>query len=135
MYASQSISFSYNPLLVIIPPPIIKTPSSIPLPGLFTVLSIILHINLALLASLDHIKLRFRISHVQLHPLSYQLSYALSAVAPTLSLLLQRPWQSTVWWSMTGAVVFTTHSVMSAIEEGNKNVSELESMKYVAPGA
>ena len=129
----QLLSFRDNPLSVIVPPATPGPSSSIPLPGLFTILSLLVHINLAFLAFMDYIKPRFHTSHV--HPISYQLSYALSAVAPTLSLFLRRPWQSTIWWGLTTTVVFTAQSIMESINEGNKDISELESMKYVAFGA
>ncbi|RDB17986.1 hypothetical protein Hypma_000746 [Hypsizygus marmoreus] len=131
----QILSFYENPLLVMVP---LATPGpnhSLPLPKMFTLLSIVLHTNLVVFVFLDDIRNRFQLSDADFHPLSFQLSYVLAAVAPTLSLFLRRPWQSTIWWTLTELVVFTVQTVMELINEGNESISELEAMRYVAPGA
>jgi len=117
----QLTTFKNNPLLTIYP---IRGPApSIPLPVIFTILSLFIHLNLAFSFSLETIKL------------PYQLMYSLSAVAPTLSLFLQKPWQTTVWWCVTPLVVYINQTVMDAFQETVQGISDLEQMKYTAPGA
>ncbi|KIM43219.1 hypothetical protein M413DRAFT_26388 [Hebeloma cylindrosporum] len=121
-FISQLVSFTNNPLLAIYP---IRGPEpSIPLPGVFTILSLFIHLNLALLFSSGKIR-----------PLPYQLLYTLSAVAPTLSLFLQKPWQITVWWCITPLMVYLNQTVMDAFQQSIQGIADLEQMKYTAPGA
>ncbi|KAJ7134661.1 hypothetical protein C8R44DRAFT_870267 [Mycena epipterygia] len=113
-----------SPLLALFPVRDAPDPDPpIPYPGIFTLLALALHANLAL--------------HLHPHiyaPLSYSLVYALAAVAPTLSLFLGRSWQATVWAAFPALVVALTHSVHSTLQEGDVALTELESLKYRAPG-
>ncbi|KAG5636188.1 hypothetical protein H0H81_008894 [Sphagnurus paluster] len=109
--------------------------ADIPLPALFTLFNILVHLNLALIAFRDNARVRLVASEYALHPIPYQLSYAVTAVPPTLSMFLRRSWQSTTWWGLTMGVVFTVQTVTKSIDEGNESISELESLRYVAPGA
>ena len=118
------------------PSPTSSDPSlDIPLPVAFTLLNIIIHLNVAFIAFEDDIRLRSRISEVALHPLPYQLSYAIAAVPFTLSLFLRKPWQSSSWWSLTLVMVFIVQTVTSSIIQGNESISELETLRYRSPGA
>ncbi|KAJ6559156.1 hypothetical protein DFH09DRAFT_1162073 [Mycena vulgaris] len=100
----------------------------LPCPALFTFLALFLHANLAL---------RF---HPHPHPflaplpLSYPLSYALAAVAPTLALFLAHSWPATAWAAAPALVVALAHSVHGTLREGDEALAELESLKYRAPG-
>lgn len=124
-----------NPLLAIFPANLPEEIPSIPYPVIATLLSLTIHINLAALAFSGDSQTRVRFGDFDVHPIPYQLLYVISAVAPTLSLFLRRSWQSTAWWSLTAAVVFTVHTVTGSIDRGNESIAELETMKYVAPGA
>ncbi|TEB39799.1 hypothetical protein FA13DRAFT_1724020 [Coprinellus micaceus] len=62
-------------------------------------------------------------------PVSFALTYALSAVGPTLSLFLGKPWQTTGWWMASLVIAYVTHT------ESRNGVAEVEGMRYVAPGA
>jgi hypothetical protein len=95
---------------------------------LFALLALALHANLALLL---HPNLLLRLYPL---PLSYSLSYALSAVAPSLSLFLARSWQATAWAALPVLVVALTHSVHSTLQEGDEALAELETLQYRAPG-
>ena len=118
----QLVTFKHNPLLAIYP---IRGPEpSIPLPAIFTILSLFIHLNLILLFSSGGIR-----------PLPYQLLYSLSAVAPTLSLCLQKPWQITLWWCITPLMVYLNQTVMDAFQQSIQGIADLEQMKYTAPGA
>ncbi|RXW22502.1 hypothetical protein EST38_g3369 [Candolleomyces aberdarensis] len=112
----------------------VSSPSDSPLP-LSTILTLIyigVHVNLLLLCRSPLFNLFF-IELVK--PLPFDLTYALSAVGPALSLFLQKPWQTTVWWCFNPLIVFITQTVVEAIEAGNNSVAELEGMRYTAPGA
>jgi hypothetical protein len=109
--------------------PSARQDSPLPLSTAFSVLSVLLQINFGLLLdpppALDASPL----------PLPPQLAFALSAVAPVLSLLLQRPWQTIVWWLVTlivGAIVFL---MKRFIGEGEEEIRALEKLKYHAKGA
>jgi len=117
------VTFKNNPLLAIYP--IRGGPEqSIPLPVIFTILSLFIHLNLALIFSPGRIR-----------PLPYQLLYRLSAVAPTLSLFLQKPWQTTVWWCITPLMVYLNQTFMDAFQQSIQGIADLEQLKYTAPGA
>ncbi|KAF8964402.1 hypothetical protein BDZ97DRAFT_1660267 [Flammula alnicola] len=128
----QLSTFNRNPLLVIYP--IRGLAASVPLPYVFTVLSLFVHLNLALFFYSDEIRIHLRLSETPT-PLSYQLLYSLSAVAPTLSLFLLKPWQTTVWWCITPMVVLIVQVVMDALQQSIQGIADLENMKYTAPGA
>ncbi|KAF5382561.1 hypothetical protein D9615_002868 [Tricholomella constricta] len=100
-FALQIFSSFKNPLLAIIPPETHDVTEDIPLPIAFTFLNLILHLNLALVAFRDEIRVRYNVSDEFMHPLPYQLSYAIAAVPPTLAMFLRRSWQSSVWWGLT----------------------------------
>ncbi len=123
-----------NPLLVIFPEETPSAASTIPLATVFTLLSLFVHLNLALLFHPDEVRTFLKLTHNP-KPLSYSLLYALSAVAPTLSLFLRLPWQTTLWWLLTALIVFVVQTVIDAIESGTQSISELESKRYVARGA
>jgi len=121
-----------SPIMVLIPALHPDPDPPIPLPTLFTLLSLYLHLNLALLLHPNEVRARI---DIEIRSLSYQLSYVLAAVAPALCIFLGRSWQTVTWWSLTGTIVFVTHTVQESINRGNESISELEAMRYVAPGA
>ena len=102
---------------------------------MFSFLSLLLHANLYLLAFLGNVKTGLQIADIDVRPLSYALCYTLAAIAPTLSVFLQRAWQSSVWWGSTLAMIFVVQNVTEAIARGIESISRLETMKYVAHGA
>ncbi|KDR82804.1 hypothetical protein GALMADRAFT_134357 [Galerina marginata CBS 339.88] len=130
----QLITFNQNPLLTVFP--IQGTESSIPLPAIFTLLAVYIHANLIIMFFANEFRVRFQFQFSNLvGPLSYQFLYLLSAVAPTLCLFLQKPWQAILWWCTTPLMVFIVHAVMDAIQQSNQGIADLETMKYKAPGA
>jgi hypothetical protein len=124
-----------NPLLAIFPLATPEITPSIPYPIFATLLSLTIHVNLMAVAFSGDLPTRLQFGDFDIRPFSYQLSYVIAAVAPTLSLFLRRSWQSTTWWGLTVAVVFTVHMVAGSIDRGNASIAELETMKYIAPGA
>jgi hypothetical protein len=97
-------------------------------------LSLFIHANLALFLCSDDAKVRLSIPET-LTPLSYRLLYLLCAVAPTLSLFLNKPWQTTVWWCSTLLVVTMVQTVLDSVQQNIQGIADLETMKYSAPGA
>ncbi|KAK0202002.1 hypothetical protein DFS33DRAFT_1038454 [Desarmillaria ectypa] len=85
---------------------------------------------LTLLVLLIHVNLLLHIHHVA--QVSYQLTYVLSLVAPTLCLFLGSP---VAWWCVTPAVVFVVQSIQDGLDRGTESIAALESMKYHALGA
>lgn len=116
-----------NPLLVLFSSKQPDTPIPLLLP--FTLLAVLIHLDLGLLLYPD----RSRLTDVA--PLSYLPLFGLSALSPFLSILLGRHWLTVAWWSVTGGVVWLAHSVQRWINQGAQSILELEKMKYVAPGA
>ncbi|KAH0586197.1 hypothetical protein H2248_007456 [Termitomyces sp. 'cryptogamus'] len=131
----QIISLFNNPLLTIFPTTILDTTPEIPLPIPFTLLNMFLHFNLALVTFPTELRSLNIFSEAALHSFPYQLTYAVAAVPPTLSMFLRKSWQSTAWWGVTILVVFTVQTVTYSINKGNESISELESMRYVSRGA
>lgn len=109
----------------------------IPLPKVFTVIALGLHINLSFRIHPARLRNAFQRLGADVHvqPLSYQLSYAIAAVAPTLCLFIGRPWTTIIWWSIAAFVTFVVQTVQDSIDQGNEGIATLESMKYIAPGA
>jgi hypothetical protein len=71
-------------------------------------------------------------SHVRLPQVTTMLG--LSAVAPTLSLLMGKTWQTVLWWSITPAVGMLMMLLKCWIEQGEEDIRNLEKMKYDARG-
>ncbi|KAJ6508723.1 hypothetical protein C8R45DRAFT_968465 [Mycena sanguinolenta] len=111
--------------------PVSTTEPDPPCPTLFALLALALHANLALLL---HPNLLLRLHPTVPLPLSYSLSYLLSAVAPSLSVFLARSWQAIAWAALPLLVVGLTHSVHSTLREGDEALAELETLQYRAPG-
>jgi hypothetical protein len=102
---------------------------SIPLSVPFTLLAIAIHLNLALLLYPD------RESITDIPSFSYQTLFGLSVVAPCLCFFLGRELITVTWWGAATGVVWLAHTVQRWIDMESESISELEGMKYVAPGA
>ncbi|KAJ7209723.1 hypothetical protein GGX14DRAFT_108055 [Mycena pura] len=116
-----------SPLAALFPPAV---PDSIPWPVAFTFYSICIHAQLLFrlhpsLSAMPYPVLYF----------PYPVLYLAAGIAPTLSLLLARTWQTTLWAAVPALVVAITHSVHSTMQEGDAALAELELLKYRAPGA
>ncbi|KAF8903136.1 hypothetical protein CPB84DRAFT_1774955 [Gymnopilus junonius] len=112
------ISFKYSPLLAIFP----------------AILALYVHLHLVFMFFSTDIQARFRLAEpVKFH--SFQLLFLLSAVAPVLCLFLYKPWQTLLWWCLTPLVIFIAQTVTDAIQQNNQGISDLETLKYTAPGA
>ena len=120
-----------NPLLAIFSPK--EAILSTPLRVIFNVSSLLIHYFLAF-----NLSSQFR---VYFYPysdptsLSYRFLYSTSLLAPTTSLFFEIPWKVAIWWSYTPLVVFAVHRVTNSIENIDREIANLEGMKYKAPGA
>ncbi|KAJ3502888.1 hypothetical protein NLJ89_g8685 [Agrocybe chaxingu] len=128
----QLTSFNHNPLVTVFP--LTSKETALPLPIVFIILSLFIHLNLVLCFCAEDARVFLQLA-APVNPLSYQSLYLLSAVAPTLSIYLGKPWQTSVWWCTTPAMVFIVQTVMDTIEQSNENIADLETMKYKAAGA
>ncbi|KAF5360907.1 hypothetical protein D9756_004897 [Leucocoprinus leucothites] len=123
-----------NPVLIIFPEDTPSPRSTIPFATGFTLLALFIHLNLAILFHPDEVRTHLQLTHNP-KPLSYGMLYALSAVSPTLSLFLRLSWQTTAWWLFTTVIVFVVQSAMDTVESSTRDISELESIRYVSKGA
>ena len=97
-------------------------------------LTFLIHLNL----SLSLLPPRICKYGIDIHlpsPLSFSLTYALSAVAPTLCLFIGHTWKTMLWWCITPAMVYTIQAVKISIYEARESISTLEGLKFRAPGA
>lgn len=106
---------------------------SIPLRVVFSASSFFIHYHLAfILSSQFHDYFYPNSDHT---PVSYRFLYSISVLAPTTSLFFEIPWKVAIWWSYTPLVVFAVHRVTNSIENIDREIANLEGMKYKAPGA
>ncbi|KAJ3510586.1 hypothetical protein NMY22_g15937 [Coprinellus aureogranulatus] len=122
----------------VFPIPASADSTPIPLSTLLTLVYILLHVNLLVVCRLPLLANLPQQLSPNLHaitPLSFGLTYAVSAVGPALALFLGKPWQTTAWWFLTTFIAYVAQTVVEAIEEGRNGVAEVEGMRYVAPGA
>ncbi|KAF8349423.1 hypothetical protein F5887DRAFT_493461 [Amanita rubescens] len=103
-------------------------------PTFLLLLTFLIHVNLFLYL----LPPRIRKHGIDIHlpsPVSFGLTYVVSAVAPTLCLFLGHSWQTALWWCITPAMVYAVQAVKMSIYEANESLSTLEGLKYCAPGA
>ena len=120
-----------NPLIAIFSPK--ESILSVPLRIIFSMPSFLIHYLLAVILSSQFRDYFYPYSDPT--PISYQILYSVSMLAPTISLCSQIPWKVAIWWSYTPLLVFVVHRVTDSIEDINSKIVNLEAMKYRAPGA
>ncbi|PPR04089.1 hypothetical protein CVT24_010662 [Panaeolus cyanescens] len=129
----QLLTFQSNPLLAVFPHQ--ETSPSLPLPGIFVVVSLFIHFNLMLCSMTEERRQSIGVPSNLFLPLSFGFLYTLAAVAPTLSLFLQRSWQTTIWSCVTLVVVYFNQGIMDTIQKSEQSIAELHSLRYNAKGA
>ncbi|TFK64643.1 hypothetical protein BDN72DRAFT_846410 [Pluteus cervinus] len=107
---------------------------SIPLSRVFTLVSLIIHFDLLRSIYPDE-QGSTTLLDVSVPTTPIYISYCITTIPTILSLSLSCPWQTTTWWSVPIVMTFLTHFVKESIRQGRSLLSELESKKYVAPGA
>ena len=120
-----------NPFLAIFSPKefILSTPLRV----IYSAASFLIHYSLAF-----NLSSQFRVyfyPYSDPTPLSYRFLYSISVLAPAASLFFEIPWRVAIWWSYTPLVVFAVHRVTNNIESIDREIANLEGMKYKAPGA
>jgi len=95
-----------------------------------TLLAIFLHANAALLIQPRVLIIAGR----RITPLSYNVSFGLSAVSPIISLLSGKMWQTTAWWCTAALLTWVVHAVNRWIIQEHESISELERLKYTSAG-
>ncbi|KAG2066485.1 hypothetical protein BDR04DRAFT_1106678, partial [Suillus decipiens] len=111
----------YNSPLIVVFPPAGRQESPLHSSPVLTLLAILLHANAALRTHPRNLVLAKR----RVMPLSYNVTFGLSAISPTISILSGKTWQTTAWWCTTAFLTW--------IEQ--ESISELERMKYISAGA
>jgi len=101
---------------------------------MFSLLSLFVHLNFALFFFPDEVRVLPQLDNPP-RPLSFRMLYCISVVGPSLSLFLNKPWQTTIWWCITPFMVFITQTVLDVIQSNVEGIAKLEAMRYRAPGA
>ena len=117
-----------NPFLAISSPS--ESILSTPLRVIFSVSSFLVHYFLAF-----NLSSQFRVYFYPYTSVSHRFLYSISVLAPAMSLFFEIPWKVGIWWSYTPLVVFAVHRVTNNIENIDREIANLEGMKYKAPGA
>ncbi|KAG9227588.1 hypothetical protein PTI98_011150 [Pleurotus ostreatus] len=127
-------SSNASPLFAIAPSP---TSGIFPLASLFTQINLLVHINLYGLLHPERVRsLLDEAQPYSLSLLSYSLCYAITCVPPSLCLFMGlTEWQTLGWWLFTPFVVYIVQSIHEATVAGDRNIAELEALRYSAPGA
>lgn len=102
----------------------------------FAFLQILVHTRLLLLLTPDAATPLHRLTKEQPH-LAPSVSWllGLSCIAPVTSIVLGKSWYQTGWWSVTFLVTLSVRSMLQWREDEEKNIAELEKLKYSAGGA
>ena len=128
-----------TPLSAIIPSAEPEDP--LPLATLFTLLHLVLHVNLIqqFIPPGTSIKFWLRANSFErlseLVPMPYSWTFAAAGLAPFFSLLSGHSLPTTLWWSTTGLVALLCCTFERWSTEGVADIRELEGMMYTAPGA
>ena len=110
-----------------------------PLPGstAFTLLNLLLHLNLAL-----HLLLPFLSSSHPLRsflpprlPLPHRHILALASLAPAFALVSRRSWADVLWWTVSAGLAWLVWSASRWMAEEEREIESLEGMRYDAKGA
>jgi hypothetical protein len=126
------VAIRRNPLLAIYP--VASQNPSLPLSAVFSLLSLFVHLNFALCFFPDEVRVLLQLDNAP-RSLSFWMLYCIAAVSPSLSLFLNKPWQTTIWWCITPFMVFIAQTVLDAIQSNVEGIAKLEAMRYSAPGA
>ncbi|KAG1750925.1 hypothetical protein EDD22DRAFT_916043, partial [Suillus occidentalis] len=77
----------------------------------------------------------FVLAERRITPLPSSVAFGLSAIAPTISVLSGKTWQTTAWWCTTAFLTWVVHASNKWIVQEQESISELERMKYISAGA
>ena len=114
---------------------------TIPLPSLFALLHILVHLHLSLHSLPDQRTLPDPLSF--LHdtgvplplPLTHLVSLLTPTVAPALALILQCDLPEIAWWCVAGLMTWLVWTVQQWIQQSEEDIKQLDTMRYDARGA
>ena len=132
-YIIYMLSDRTTPLFVIFRPSPEAGQANAPLDmsGILAYIAILIHVNLSLIVHPWNVVVAGRV----IRAIGFLETFAWSAAAPLLSVYSGRVWQTTVWWCIPGFMTYVVYAVHGWIRKADEDVSELERLKYRAPGA
>jgi hypothetical protein len=105
-----------------------------------SLLSMLLHVYLLFLA-----EARF---HAKLEPLklfspppqllslpSRWVFHGLAVISPICTLVLAKPWETVIWWSIAAILGSAVEAMGNSIDDELRSIENLEGKRYTAPGA
>ncbi|KAI9573529.1 hypothetical protein HD554DRAFT_879263 [Boletus coccyginus] len=133
LYVIYMLSDRTTPLFAIFPPSDKTGRPTAPLDmsGILTYIAILIHVNLSLIVHPWNVVVFGRV----IRAIGFLETFVWSAAAPLLSVYSGRAWQTTVWWCIPGFLTYVVYAVHGWIEKADDDVSELERLRYRAPGA
>ena len=122
-----------TPLFAIFPPSPDSGRATAPLDmsGILAYIAILIHVNLSLIVHPWNVVVAGRV----IRAIGFLETFAWSTAAPLLSVYSGRAWQTTVWWCIPGFLTYVVYAVHGWIGKADEDISELEKLKYRAPGA
>lgn len=123
-----------SPLLAVFPPsPHDQASANAPVPfsGVLTYVAILTHINLSLLVHPRHVV----IAGWAIRPIGFTETFVWSAICPVVTIYTGKAWQTTAWWCISAIMTSVVYIVHMWIQKTDKDVTELEDLRYRAPGA
>jgi len=133
--AFQLLGFLSNPMMAIFPVTVPDASLPMPMPAVFGLLTLFIYFNAALHLPGEARNLLPIPMDSLPTPFSFRVLYCLSCVAPTFSFLLNKPWQTTIWWCVTPFVVLGVQTFIGTLQSTSDAMARLEKLKYNAPGA
>ncbi|KAF8558247.1 hypothetical protein OG21DRAFT_1405267 [Imleria badia] len=133
LYVIYMLSDRTTPLFAIFPPSpeIGRATAPLDMSGILSYVAILIHVNLSLIVHPWNVVVAGRI----IRAIGFLETFVWSAAAPILSVYSGRAWQTTVWWCIPGFLTYVIYAVHGWIDKADEDVSELEKLKYRAPGA
>jgi hypothetical protein len=122
-----------TPLFAIFPPSpeTGRTTAPLDMSGILAYIAILIHVNLSLIVHPWNVVVAGRV----IRAIGFLETFIWSTAAPLLSVYSGRAWQTTVWWCIPGFLTYVVYAVHGWIRKADEDVSELEKLKYRAPGA
>ncbi|KAI0770278.1 hypothetical protein C8Q74DRAFT_1274495 [Fomes fomentarius] len=133
-------STKVSPLVALFPG---SSSEAIPFPTGFTVLQLLIHLNLSLVVLPQNHNIRqILFLHPDLPyslalplPLSHPIAITLPTLAPATALVLGRGRADILWWTVPGVLMGITALILKWIKDEEKDLQGLEKLRYTARGA
>ena len=128
------------PLAVLLPDSPLSDP--VPLATTLTVLQILIHIHLGIYCLPPNHPYRKLVQNASLPPsltlplpLSHPITVVLPLIGPIYAFLLGRGRADVLWWAMPGMLTALIALVTKWMRDGERDLEELEKLRYTARGA